>query len=174
MRMPPPPPTECGRRGGGDAGGASGCGGAGGCRGASGCGGAGGCRGACGSGGEAPPPPAEEDFLTPDAIPQPVCFVSQAEQPLDPPVPYMGDVLLLQERVSAGLFLTPTDHAHVGPTCQGGQSGCLPHSAHPPVVASPPPRPPTSACCCSPLGRQSGCIPGRVSRPSCHLWCSWL
>ena len=47
-----------------------------------------------------PPPPqsaAEEDVLTPDAIPQPVCFVSQAEQPLDPPVPYMGDILLLQE-----------------------------------------------------------------------------
>ena len=45
-----------------------------------------------------PPPPqsaAEEDVLTPDAIPQPVCFVSQAEQPLDPPVPYMGDILLL-------------------------------------------------------------------------------
>ena len=65
-----------------------------------------------------PPPPsqsaAEEDFLNPDAIPQPVCFVSQAEQPLDPLVPYMGDVLLLQDGVSAGLFLTPTDHAHVG------------------------------------------------------------
>ena len=45
-----------------------------------------------------PPPPhsaAEEDVLTPDAIPHPVCFVSQAEQPLDPPVPYMGDILLL-------------------------------------------------------------------------------
>ena len=41
----------------------------------------------------APPPPpqsaAEEDVLTPDTIPQPVCFVSQDAQPLDPPVPYI-------------------------------------------------------------------------------------
>ena len=73
-----------------------------------------------------PPPPlqsaAEEDFLTPDAIPQPVCFVSQAEQPLDPPVPYMGDVLLLQEGMSAGLFLTPTNQAHVGPTAKAARA----------------------------------------------------
>ena len=59
---------------------------------------------------------AEEDVLTPEAIPQPVCFMSQAAQPLDPPVPYMGDILLLQEGMCAGLFLTPTDHAHAGPT----------------------------------------------------------
>ena len=74
-----------------------------------------------------PPPPqsaAEEDVLTPDAIPQPVCFVSQAAQPLDPPVPYMGDILLLQEGMCAGLFLTPTDHAHVGPT--GGTAAACP------------------------------------------------
>ena len=55
--------------------------------------------------------------------------MSQAEQPLDPPVPYMGDVLLLQEGVSAGLFLTPTDHAHVGPTAEAARAdACLtPH-----------------------------------------------
>ena len=79
-----------------------------------------------------PPPPqsaAEEDVLTSDAIPQPVCFVSQAEQPLDPPVPYVGNVLLLQEGMSAGLFLTPTDHAHVGPTAKAARAdACLtPH-----------------------------------------------
>ena len=76
----------------------------------------------------------------------------QAAQPLDPPVPYMGDILLLQDGMCAGLFLTPTDHAHAGPTAmalQGGHSGCLPHSAHPPVVAPPPPPPrrPTGAAC---------------------------
>ena len=38
---------------------------------------------------------AEEDVLTRDAIPQPVCFVSQAAQPLDPPLPYMGDILMV-------------------------------------------------------------------------------
>ena len=81
---------------------------------------------------DAPPPPhsaAEEDVLTPDAIPQLVCFVSQAEQPLDPPVPYMGDILLLQEGMSAGLFLTPTDHAHAGPTAKAARAdACLtPH-----------------------------------------------
>ena len=80
----------------------------------------------------APPPPtsaAEEDVLTPDAIPQPVCFVSQAEQPSDPPVPYVGDVLLLQEGMSAGLFVTPTDHAHAGPTTKAARAdACLtPH-----------------------------------------------
>ena len=67
----------------------------------------------------APPPPpqsaAEEDFLTPDAIPQPVCFVSQAAQPLDPPVPYMGDIVLLQEGMCVGLCLTPSDHPHDQP-----------------------------------------------------------
>ena len=79
-----------------------------------------------------PAPPqsaAEVDVLTPDAIPQPICFVSQAEQPWDPPVPYMGDVLLLQEGMSAGLFLTPTDHAHAGPTAKAARAdACLtPH-----------------------------------------------
>ena len=79
-----------------------------------------------------PPPPqsaAEEDFLTPDAIAQPVCFVSQAEQPLDPPMPYMGDVLLLQEGVSAAVFLTSTDHVHVKPTAEAARAdACLtPH-----------------------------------------------
>ena len=79
----------------------------------------------------ATPPPWQRrtSSITPDAIPQPVCFVSQAEKPLDPPVPYMGDVLLLQEGVSAGLFLTPTDHAHVGPTAEAARAdACLtPH-----------------------------------------------
>ena len=44
-------------------------------------------------------------------------------------MPYMGDVLLLQEGVSAGLFLTPTDHAHVGPTAEAARAdACLtPH-----------------------------------------------
>ena len=44
-------------------------------------------------------------------------------------MPYMGDVLLLQEGVSAGLFLTPTDHAHVGPTTEAARAdACLtPH-----------------------------------------------
>ena len=97
-----------------------------------------------------PPPPqsaAEEDFLTPDAIPQPVCFVPQAEQPLDPPVPYMGDVLLLQEGMSAGLFLTPTDHAHVGPTAKAARAdACLTPHIHR-WWLPPPLRPPTSAAC---------------------------
>ena len=90
---------------------------------------------------DAAPPPqsaAEEDVLTPDAIPQPVCFVSQAAQPLDPPVPYMGDILLLQEGMCAGLFLTPTDHAHAGPI-GGTAAACLTPHIHrwcPP----PPPR----------------------------------
>ena len=85
----------------------------------------------------APPPQSatEEDLLTSDAIPQPVCLVSQAAQPLDPPVPYMGDILLLQEGMCAGLFLTPTTTRTRGPpsrwpqqlpaslrTCTGGGS----------------------------------------------------
>ena len=101
----------------------------------------------------APPPPppqsaAEEDVLTPDAIPQAVCFVSQAEQPLDPPVPYMGDVLLLQEGMSAGLFLTPTDHAHVGPTARRPER--MPASLRTSTAGGfppPPPRRPTGAAC---------------------------
>ena len=81
---------------------------------------------------DAAPPPqsaAEEDLLTSDAIPQPVCFVSQAAQPLDSPVPYMGDILLLQEGMCAGLFLTPTDYAHAGPTANTATAvACLtPH-----------------------------------------------
>ena len=57
--------------------------------------------------------------------------MSQAEQPLDPPVPYMGDVLLLQEGVSAGLFLTPTDHAHMGPTAEAARAdACLTQHIH--------------------------------------------
>ena len=91
-----------------------------------------------------PPPPhrvrQRRQVLTPDAIPQPVCFVSQAEQPLDPPVPYMGDILLLQEGMSAGLFLTPNDHAHAGPTAKAARAdACLTPHIHrwcPP----PPPR----------------------------------
>ena len=82
----------------------------------------------------APPPPesaADEDVLTTDAIPQPVCFVSQVEQPLDPPLPYMGDVLLLQEGMFAGLVLTPTDHAHVGPTAKAARAdACLTPRIH--------------------------------------------
>ena len=96
---------------------------------------------------DAPPPPlqnaAEEDVLTPDAIPQLVCFVSQAAQPLDPPVPYMGDVLLLQEGMCAGLFLTPTDHAHSGPT-GGTAAACLTPHIHR-WCLPPPPRRPTGA-----------------------------
>ena len=42
-------------------------------------------------------------------------------------MPYMGDILLLQEGMCAGLFLTPTDHAHAGPT-GGTATACLtPH-----------------------------------------------
>ena len=99
---------------------------------------------------DAPPPPpqsaAEEDVLTPDAIPQPVCFVSQAEQPLDPPVPYMGDILLLQEEMSAGLFVTPTDQAHAGPTAKAATAdACLTPHIH--RWWLPPPRRPTGAAC---------------------------
>ena len=41
----------------------------------------------------------------------------------------MADVRLLQEGVSAGLFLTPTDHAQVGPTAKAARAdACLtPH-----------------------------------------------
>ena len=44
-------------------------------------------------------------------------------------MPYMGDVLLLQEAGSAGVFLTPTDHAHVGPGDEAARAdACLtPH-----------------------------------------------
>ena len=80
---------------------------------------------------DAPPPPpqsaAEEDVLTPDAIPQPVCFVSQAAQPLDPLVPYIGDILLLQEGVRAGLFLTPIHHAHARPPGETADDCVTPH-----------------------------------------------
>ena len=108
------------------------------------------------------PPPhpqsaAEEDVLTPDAIPQPVCFVSQAEQPLDPPVPYMGDILLLQEGMSAGLFLSPTDHAHTGPTAKAARAdACLTPHIHR-WWLPPPPRRPTGAACAARPARWCTC-----------------
>ena len=37
-------------------------------------------------------------------------------------MPYVGDILLLQEGMSAGLFLTPTDHAHAGPTTKAARA----------------------------------------------------
>ena len=85
----------------------------------------------------------EEDVLTPDAIPKPVCFVSQAAQPLDLPVPYMGDILLLQEGMCAGLFLNSTDHAHAGPT-GGRATACLTPHIH--QWCPPPPTEATDRC----------------------------